>query len=208
VEAAVAEVLARAGRIDAIVNNAGVDLLGAVEETTTDEALNLFQTNFFGVHRLVRAVLPTMRSQKSGRIVTIGSIAGFLPTPFETFYSAAKHALEGYCESLSYEVRPFNIHTVLIEPGFIRTSLRANLTRTRTIVDAYSERRERAGSGFDQGVESGIDPVRVAQAVGSALTLRRPNLHMRVGRDAHQLHFIYNWMPEFIFAQGMRQRFG
>ena len=120
VEAAVAEVLARAGRIDAMVNNAGADMLGAVEETTAQEALDLFQTNFFGVHRLVRAVLPSMRARKAGRLVTIGSIAGFLPTPFEAFYSASKHALEGYCESLDFEVRPFGIRTVLIEPGFVR----------------------------------------------------------------------------------------
>ena len=127
VEAAVAEVLTRTGRIDALVNNAGVDMLGAVEETTVQEALNLFQTNFFGVHRLVRAVLPAMRARKAGRLVTVGSVAGFLPTPFEAFYSASKHALEGYCESLDFEVRAFGIHPVLIEPGFIRTQIRGNL---------------------------------------------------------------------------------
>jgi NADP-dependent 3-hydroxy acid dehydrogenase YdfG len=90
VEAAVAEVLRRTGRIDAIVNNAGVDMIGAIEETTAKEAVGMFQTNFFGVHRLIRAVLPTMRAQQSGRIVTIGSIAGFVPTPYNAFYSASK----------------------------------------------------------------------------------------------------------------------
>lgn len=208
VQAAVAEVLGRAGRIDAIVNNAGVDLLGAVEETTADEALKLFQTNFFGVHRLVHAVLPCMRARKSGRIVTIGSIAGFLPTPFESFYSASKHALEGYCESLAYEVRPFGIRTVLVEPGFIHTSLRANLTRTKASVKAYSERREHAGKSFDRGVASGANPVRVAAVVERALNLRRPRLRMRVGLDAEQLHFIYHHLPEIVFAEGMRQRLG
>ena len=141
VEAAVAEVLARTGRIDALVNNAGVDMLGAVEETTVQEALNLFQTNFFGVHRLVRAVLPAMRARKAGRLVTIGSVAGFLPTPFEAFYSASKHALEGYCESLDFEVRAFGIHTVLIEPGFIRTQIRSNVTRTAASIAVYARAR-------------------------------------------------------------------
>ncbi len=122
VTAAVATVLDRTGRIDAIVNNAGIDLIGAVEETTTEEALRLFQTNFFGVHRLNRAVLPTMRAQRRGRLVTIGSIGGFLPEPYQAFYSAAKHALEGYVESLDYEVRPFGLRALLIQPGVIRTS--------------------------------------------------------------------------------------
>ena len=208
VKTVVAEVLARTGRIDAIINNAGVDLLGAIEETTVEEAMDLFQTNFFGVHRLIRAVLPAMRQQRSGRIVTIGSIAGFLPTPFEAFYSASKHALEGYIESLDYEVRPFGIRNTLIEPGFIRTSLRGNLKRTAESLEAYQARREHAGGGFDRGVDSGIEPTRVAEVVQRALTLRLPKLRMRVGSDAHQLHFIYHRLPSAIFATGMRQRFG
>jgi len=208
VEAAVAEVLARAGRIDAVVNNAGADMLGAVEETTAQEALDLFQTNFFGVHRLVHAVLPAMRARKAGRLVTIGSIAGFLPTPFEAFYSASKHALEGYCESLDFEVRPFGIHTVLIEPGFVRTRIRGNLTRTAASIGAYAERRERVGGSLDRGVQAGVDPVRVAKVIERALTSVRPKLRMRVGPDAHLLHFLYQHLPGAVIAAGMRQRFG
>ena len=207
VEAAVAEVLARTGRIDALVNNAGVDMLGAVEETTVQEALNLFQTNFFGVHRLVRAVLPAMRARKAGRLVTVGSVAGFLPTPFEAFYSASKHALEGYCESLDFEVRAFGIHTVLIEPGFIRTQIRSNLTRTAASVSAYAEGRERVGSFLDRGVQAGIDPLRVAEVFERALTSAHPKLRMRVGRDANLLHYVYHHLPSAVFAAGMRQRF-
>jgi NAD(P)-dependent dehydrogenase (short-subunit alcohol dehydrogenase family) len=208
VEAAVAEVLARAGRIDAVVNNAGADMLGAVEETSAQEALDLFQINFFGVHRLVHAVLPAMRARKAGRLVTIGSIAGFLPSPFEAFYSASKHALEGYCESLDFEVRPFGIHTVLIEPGFVRTQIRGNLTRTAASIGAYAEGRERIGSSFDRGVQAGIDPIRVAKVVERALTDIRPKLRMRVGPDAHLLHLVYHHLPGAVFAAGMRQRFG
>jgi len=208
VEAAVAEVLARAGRIDAVVNNAGADMLGAVEETTAQEALDLFQTNFFGVHRLVHAVLPAMRARKAGRLVTIGSIAGFLPSPFEAFYSASKHALEGYCESLDFEVRPFGIRTVLIEPGFVRTQIRGNLTRTAASIGAYAEGRERVGGSFDRGVQAGVDPVRVAEVVERALTSVRPKLRMRVGPDAHLLHLVYHHLPSAVFAAGMRRRFG
>ncbi len=207
VEATVAEVLNRTGRIDGIVNNAGVDMLGAVEETTADEALALFQTNFFGVHRLIRSVLPTMREQKSGRIVTIGSIAGFLPTPFEAFYSASKHALEGYSETLDYEIRLFGIRTVLIEPGFIRTALRGNLVRTAASLDVYHAKREKAGSGFDTGVGAGIEPLRVAEVVEHALTDARPKLRQRVGNDANQLALIRRFLPGFVFKMGMQSRF-
>ena len=208
VQAAVAEVLARTGRIDAVVNNAGIDTLGAVEETTAQEALDLFQTNFFGVHRLVRAVLPAMRERKAGRLVTIGSIAGFLPIPFDAFYSSSKHALEGYCESLDFEVRPFGIHTVLIQPGFVRSQIRSNLIRTKASIGVYAKDRERVCGILDRGVEGGVDPIRVAEVVERALNSVRPKLRIRVGRDGHMLHFLYHHLPTAMFAAGMRQRFG
>ncbi len=208
VQAAVAEVLARVGRIDAVVNNAGIDTLGAVEETTAQEALNLFQTNFFGVHRLIRAVLPAMRERKTGRLVTIGSIAGFLPIPFDAFYSASKHALEGYCESLAFEVRPFGIHAVLIQPGFVRSQIRNNLMRTKASMDVYARDRERVCGILDRGVEGGVDPIRVAEVVERALNSARPKLRMRVGRDGHVLHSLYHHLPTALFTAGMRQWLG
>ena len=208
VETAVAEVLSRTGRIDAIVNNAGVDMLGAIEETTAQEGVDMFQTNFFGVHRLVRAVLPTMRAQQSGRIVTIGSIAGFVPTPYNAFYSASKHALEGYCETLDYEVRPFGIFTILIEPGFIRTNLRDKKKTTANSIEAYRDIRERAGAGFDQGVGKGIAPSRVAAVVDRSMSVANPKLRHLVGKDAHLLNFIYHHLPSALFKAGMSKKFG
>jgi NAD(P)-dependent dehydrogenase (short-subunit alcohol dehydrogenase family) len=207
VNAAVAEVMKRAGRIDAIVNNAAVDLVGAAEETSIAEAEGLFQTNFFGVHRLTRAVLPIMRTQRRGHIVTVGSIAGFLPTPFDAFYSASKHALEGYCETLTYEVEPFGIRCVLIEPGFIRTQLRNKKTEVLEHIDDYAARRTKVGNSFDLGVERGIPPERVAVSIARALEARRPPLRQRVGRDAATLAFIRGWLPEFVFAMGLRRQF-
>ena len=206
VQIAVAEVLRRTGRIDAIVNNAGVDLIGAVEETTVQEASKIFETNFFGVHRLIRAVLPSMRARRSGRIVTIGSIAGFLPTPFNAFYSASKHALEGYCESLDYEVRPFGVRTTLIEPGFIRTDLRTKKGATAEALNAYGAVRARVGDGFDRGVSEGIDPARVATLVRKVVLSDDPKFRYLVGGDAHLLNFIYHHVPGAIFRAGMRRR--
>lgn len=208
VSTAVAAVLSRTGRVDAIINNAGVDMLGAIEETTPQEALDLFQTNFFGVHRLTRMVLPAMRAQLSGRIVTIGSIAGFLPTPFNAFYSASKHALEGYCETLDYEVRPFGIRTALIEPGFIRTDLRAKKTTVAHRIRAYSQSRDRAGDVFDQSVGKGIDPTRVAAVVEKVLVAANPRFRQLIGYDAHELSLIYHYLPSLLFRAGMGRRFG
>src|SRR5713101_6824654 len=115
-------VLDQAGRIDALVNNAGYALIGALEETSIEDARDLFETNFFGVLRVTQALLPIMRGQQHGRIVNIGSVVGFLPEPYQGIYSASKHALEGYSESLDHEVRQFGIRVSVIEPGFMRTN--------------------------------------------------------------------------------------
>lgn len=208
VDTAVAHVLERTGRIDAIVNNAGITKYGAVEETTTDEALSVFQTNFFGVHRLSRAVLPTMRLQQSGRIVTIGSIAGFLPQPFEPFYSAAKHALEGYVESLAHEIRPFGIQAVLIQPGYIRTGLGSKTSSVTGNIAAYSRRRLRVADFSKRNIGKGAPPEAVARAVELAITSRDPALRVRVGNDAHLVYVLRHVLPPKIFSMGLRRRTG
>src|SRR5207248_9420552 len=126
IDAGVREVLEKAGRIDLLVNNAGGSVMGAIEETSLEQARDLFEVNFFGAARLTQAVLPAMRAQKSGRIVFISSVFGFLPAPFMGFYAASKHALEGLAESLDHEVRTLGIRAALVEPGFMRTSLETN----------------------------------------------------------------------------------
>ncbi len=119
-------VLDQAGRIDALVNNAGYTLVGSLEETSIEEAKELFETNFFGVLRMSRAILPIMREQGSGRIANISSVLGFLPAPYQGIYAASKHALEGYSGSLDHEVRQFGIRVSVIESGFMRTNLGEN----------------------------------------------------------------------------------
>ncbi|RZL78916.1 MAG: SDR family NAD(P)-dependent oxidoreductase [Sphingomonas sp.] len=207
VAACVAEVMKRTGRIDAIVNNAGVDMVGAAEETSMAEAHALFETNFFGVHRLIQAVLPIMRAQGSGRIVTTGSIAGFLPTPFSAFYSAAKHALEGYTDTLAFEVAPFGIRCSLIQPGFIKTELRGKKAEAATRIDAYTNLRNRAGASFDANVGKGIPPERVAETIAKALNSATPKPRYRVGRDAAMLHIVRRYMPGFVFQAGLKRQF-
>ena len=126
VHTCVRAVLDQAGRLDALVNSAGYVLLGSLEETSIEEARELFETNFFGVLRMCRAVLPAMRQQGAGRIVNVSSVLGFLPAPYMGIYAATKHAIEGYSESLDHEVRQFGIRVSVIEPGFTRTRLDRN----------------------------------------------------------------------------------
>lgn len=121
VSALVATVLAQTGRIDLLVNDAGVGMLGGAEESSVAQVQSLFDVNLFGVMRMINAVLPSMRRRGQGRIINIGSILGLVPAPYSAHYSAVKHALEGYSESLDHEVRAFNIRVSIIEPAYVRT---------------------------------------------------------------------------------------
>src|SRR6059058_2379651 len=118
VAGAVREVLHRSGRIDVLVNNAGLGVSGAAEESSIDQARALFETNLFGSIRTTRAVLPHMREQGNGRIINVSSVLGFMPAPFMALYAATKHAIEGYSESLDHEVREHGIRVLLVEPAY------------------------------------------------------------------------------------------
>jgi len=121
VDEAVAQVIREAGSIDALVNNAGCGLAGAVEDTASIEALHQMDVNFMGPFRAARAILPGMRQRRSGVIVNVSSLGGLFGLPFQSFYSASKFAMEGWTESLRFEVSPFGIRVVLIEPGDVKT---------------------------------------------------------------------------------------
>src|SRR5882757_6671232 len=126
VREAVQSVLQQAGQVHALVNNAGYALAGALEETSIEEAQQQFDTNFFGVLRVIQSVLPTMRQQGYGRIVNISSVAGFIPLPYRGMYAASKHALEGYTEALDHEIRQFGIRALLVEPAFTKTDIESH----------------------------------------------------------------------------------
>ena len=127
VKAAVGQVLDKAGRIDLLVNNAGVGLVAGAEESSLEQAKSLFDVNLFGVVRMTNAVLPIMRRQGAGRIVNISSVMGLIPAPFMALYAASKHAVEGYSESLDHETRSAGIRVVLVEPAYTRTSFEGNV---------------------------------------------------------------------------------
>src|SRR5688572_8040299 len=122
VDAAVGEVMRREGRIDLLVNNAGFGVApGGAEESSIEQARLIFDTNFFGIVRMTRAVVPHMRRQGSGRIINMGSVLGFLPMPYMALYSATKHAVAGYSESLDQELRTLGIRVSVVEPAYINT---------------------------------------------------------------------------------------
>lgn len=178
----VATVVERCGRLDVVVNSAGFGYTGAVEDTSIDEARELFETNFFGLLRVCRAVLPTMREQRAGTIINIGSLGGVIAQPFSGMYCATKFAVEGVTEALRMEVRPFGIHVVLIEPGDTRTAFTANRQWARASQEepAYAENLERALAVVEHDEQTGISPEAVARSVGRVLRTRSPRLRYAV----------------------------
>jgi NAD(P)-dependent dehydrogenase (short-subunit alcohol dehydrogenase family) len=207
VEKCVNAVLAQTGRIDFLINNAGFSIYGAIEEVSLAQTKAVFETNFFGVVRMTQAVLPTMRRQASGRVINIGSLAGFLPMPYQAAYAASKHALAGWTETLDLEVRRFGIRAILIQPGFIRTDIDRNSTTGALLKDIYSDERSRVIEKLRISVESGDDPGTVADAVLQAATKREPTIKVLVGRGARQVRILRTLLPRTVFELGLRRQF-
>ncbi len=201
-------VLGQAGRIDALINNAGYALIGSLEETSMEEAKQLFETNFFGVLRVSQAVLPIMREQGYGRIANVGSVVGFVPAPYQGIYAASKHALEGYSESLDHEVRQFGIRVSVIEPGFTRTSISQNSQVAGRPIEAYASERNRVLGVLRESFVKGADPMTVAAVVLDALTSRSPRQRYRAGREAKLVGLLRKFAPSKLFEMGLRKQFG
>jgi NAD(P)-dependent dehydrogenase (short-subunit alcohol dehydrogenase family) len=200
-------VLDQAGRIDALVNNAGYTLIGALEETSLEEAREVFETNFFGVLKMSQAVLPKMREQGYGRIANVGSVAGFLPMPYQGIYAASKHALEGYSESLDHEVRQFGIRVSVIEPGFARTNIGQNSQLASQPIAAYNSDRNRIIAAMRESIAKGEDPGKVASVILEALTSVSPRLRYLAGREARFISRLRKFAPSKLFDKGLRKQF-
>ena len=208
VERAVGQALEWHGRIDVLVNNAGHGLSGAVEETTDADARALFDTNLFGPLRLLRAVLPGMRAQRSGVVVQVSSIAGRVSAPFAGVYSATKFALEAVSESLHYELRPFGIRVAIIEPGTYATGFRRNRRAAGLSGDAspYSAVRQRwevAAAGLPGRDQPG-EPALVAAALYDAATRSDHPLRRLVGTDAELIAALRRDLDDDDFERTVR----
>jgi len=184
VSRAVAEVMATEGRIDVLVNNAGDGICGAIEDTTVDEARRQFDTNFFGVLRMCRAVLPIMRAQRDGLIINIGSVAGHIAIPYQSMYSASKFALEALTEALRIETKSFGIRAVVIDPG----DTRSGFTASRRWVQAasgspYEEECSRAIEAMAKSERGAPEPAAVVSAIERVIAKKRTPVRIIVGWD-------------------------
>jgi NAD(P)-dependent dehydrogenase (short-subunit alcohol dehydrogenase family) len=179
----VTELLQRTGRIDVLVNNAGHAIIGGLEETSIEEAKSHLDSNFFGAVRMVNAVLPEMRKQRSGEIVNIASLAGTFPVPFEGYYSIAKAALIAYSDVLRQEVKSLGIKVSVVEPGFYRTQLGSSGRRAANRISDYDDMRKRAHRVLKESFDNGGDPQEVAETILKIVEDPSPRLHYVVGKE-------------------------
>src|SRR5215470_4054033 len=196
VAACVKAVADEAGRIDVLVNNAAYELAGAVEEISLDEAKAQFETNFFGVIRMVQAVLPLMRQRKQGRIINVSSLSGISSIPFMGLYSASKFALEGYTEALRLEVKPFNILVSLTEAGFLRTPMMHHRQVSAARIAEYDPWRQRAFDAIRDHENRAPGPELVAQTVLGIIGSEAPRLHYLIGSQAKLATRLQRFLPE------------
>jgi NAD(P)-dependent dehydrogenase (short-subunit alcohol dehydrogenase family) len=205
VAGAVREVLGRSGRIDVLVNNAGLGVAGAAEESSIEQARALFDTNLFGSMRTTRAVLPQMREQSSGRIINVSSVLGLVPAPFGALYAATKHAMEGYSESLDHEVREHGIRVLLVEPAYTRTSFDANAVPADEPLPVYARRRQVLDVLTAEAIKAGDEPSVVAKAIVAAATDSRPKLRYPAGPLARRVSKLRRYAPSSVFDRQIRK---
>jgi NAD(P)-dependent dehydrogenase (short-subunit alcohol dehydrogenase family) len=204
VTAAVAQVIDRFGRIDVLVNNAGIGSAGAAEESSAAQAQGLFDINVFGVIRMINAVLPHMRAQRSGRIINISSILGFIPQPYMAIYAASKHAVEGYSESVDHEVREYGVRVLLVEPAWTSTAFDAASVRPDQPLDLYAKQRDVFEQYMAGAVKDGDDPAVVAKEIVAAASDAKPKLRYPAGANTARVHTMRRTVPSDEFDQQLR----
>ncbi|CAN7665219.1 oxidoreductase [Pararhizobium sp. LjRoot238] len=208
VATAVALALSELGHIDLLVNNAGFRVTGAAEESSISQVRSLFETNFHGVVRVTNAVLPIMRAQSRGRILNVGSGLGFIPAPFSAYYSATKHALEGYSESLDHEVREFGVRVAVIEPAATRTSSETSTVPSDTPLAAYEASRAKYLVAYERAMAAADTAESAAETIVRAAQEKTPRLRYPSGKAARQVAFARRFLPRSLFDKILRSQFG
>ncbi len=211
IERGIEAVLSREGRLDIMVNNAGMGIAGPVESTSMEEARRQLDVNFFGAFRLCRAALPVMRRQGNGYIVNISSIGGVIAIPYQALYSASKFALEGLSEALRLEVSPLGIRVVLIQPGDHRTALTENrqLTEMSSQSGIYRPPFLSALNRTAQDEQGGPPPEQIAALLHRIVNLRRPRLRYTIGPPAQRAAvWLKRFLPYSVIERGMRMYYG
>jgi short-subunit dehydrogenase len=176
-------VIKKAGSIDILVNNAGYGISGSIEDTPINKAKEQFETNFFGIHRICKEILPFMRKQNYGYIINISSIGGIIGLPFQGLYCASKFALEGWTETLRMEVNSFGINVVLIEPGDIKTSFTNRREKITALLkdSIYKKRAFKTLSIVEKDEQGGPSPDKIAQLLEYIININSPKLRYKVG---------------------------
>ena len=187
VQRGVREILDKAGRIDVLVNNAGIGGGGPIEDVPVDWAKGLFETNYFGAIRMIQAVLPGMRERRSGAIVNVSSIAGRVAVAGHGHYSAVKHALEAASEALAQEVQAFGIRVVIVEPGVVATPIFTKARRFADPASPYAVHVRRLLLFYQMQMKTPSQPSDVAAVIHEAVTTKAPTLRWLVGEDAKRL---------------------
>ncbi|UUZ63520.1 oxidoreductase [Polaromonas sp. P1-6] len=205
VETAVQQLMQLEGRIDLLVNNAGFGVAAAgAEESSIAQAQSIFDTNFFGMVRMTRAVVPHMRRQRGGRIINIGSVLGFLPMPYMALYSATKHAVVGYSESLDHELRTQGIRVSVVEPAYINTPFDANLMKPDAPLDVYREIRAGVEKRVKEVLVGADGPEVVAEVVLKAATAAHPKIRYAPGL-ASRMRLLRRFAPASVLDAGVRK---
>lgn len=205
----VRQVLDEVGRIDVLINNAGYDVYGSAEGTSMEELHAQMDVNFYGAVRMARAVLPTMKRQKSGNIINISSIGGLLSLPFNSAYAASKFAMEGYFEAMRYEVRPFGVYVSLVEPQGVKTdTLDSSIQSIAHEVADHADQLSRMITRMRaDGKSSGLSPKVVTQTVRRILSVRQPRLRYPVGGLATFMPTMKSLMPQKLFERFISSMF-
>lgn len=207
IKSAIGETLEKFGRIDAVVNNAGYGLIGAFEAATPEQIEKQFQTNVFGVMNVCREILPIFREQKRGVIVNVASVGGLMTFPFSSLYNSTKWAVEGFSESLQYELEQFNIRVKIIEPGPINTDFydrSMNITRKEGLT-AYDYMLDKAISNLKKAGEEAPDGTIVAETIYEAVTDNSKNL--RYGVNTKGILKARKLLPDSLFFKLVKSIF-
>lgn len=201
-------VLAEAGRIDVLINNAGRLVYGLIEDVPLVEAQRMFESNFWGAARMVAAVLPSMREQRRGHILVVGSLSNWVTIPMNGFYSASKAALSRYTEALRHETRHWGVRVALVEPSDVASAIWGNALKYPARLPGYQRLAERVVAAVEALLVAAPAPTAVARLMVRLVDTEDPAPVYRVGSTARQMPWLRVMMPDRYFERGLRKRFG
>lgn len=196
IDHAIETIIENEGRIDILINNAGMGISGAVEDTSIEDAKQLFEVNFFGAFRIIQKVVPHMRQQQFGKIINISSLAANFPIPFQTFYSASKAALSNFSHALANELKPFNIGVSVILPGDIKTEFTKHRQKNESTSDAYGDRVKKSIETMEKDEQNGMSPEIIAKKVHKLIKRKKMPIETTAGFNYHMLSFLKRLLPK------------